>query len=287
MMTTQTIQTTATAVQRMDEHLRNSLLQKNGQAQLDKLWENTYIKRQIDRRRAGGKFSTSDHIRAMVYSMLSSGIEWDRVSAYVDKATKQLAPVDEIFCQYDPERLLQCDPAQLRDEVKKLHCASQYTMKQMEALIHTNIPKLIQIEQEHGSVDAFYQEYIGGDSTLKSLVKALSAENSDYKLAQMGEPLTAEYLKNVGYDIAKPDRHIRRILGSTALGCSNHEIVPIFEAFDIVAALAKELNRPAAEVDYVLWSYCANGYGEICTAKNPKCAICVANNCCNHQEGEN
>lgn len=284
-MTAQMIQ--ATAVQRMDEHLRNSLLQKDGQTQLDKLWENTYIKRQIDRRQAGGEFSTSDHIRAMVYSMLSSGIEWDRVSAYVDKATKQLAPVDEIFCQYDPERLLQCDPAQLRDEVKKLHCASQYTMKQMEALIHINVPKLIQFEQEHGSVDAFYQEYIGGDSTLKSLVKALSAENSDYKLAQMGEALIAEYLKNVGYDLAKPDRHIRRILGSKALGCYQHEIVPIFEAFDIVAALAKELNRPAAEVDYILWSYCANGYGEICTAKNPKCDICVANNCCNHQEGEN
>lgn len=286
-MTAQMIQATATAVRRMDEHLRNGLLQKDGQAQLDKLWENTYIKRQIDRRRAGGEFSTSDHIRAMVYSMLSSGIEWDRVSAHIDKAIKQLAPVDEIFCQYDPERLLQCDPAQLRDEVKKLHCASQYTMKQMEALIHINVPKLIQFEQEHGSVDAFYQEYIGGDSTLKSLVKALSAENSSYKLAQMAEPLTAEYLKNVGYDIAKPDRHIRRILGSTALGCSNHEIVPIFEAFDIVAALAKELNRPAAEVDYILWSYCANGHGEICTVKNPKCAICVANNCCNHQKGEN
>ena len=286
-MTAQTIQTTAIAVQRMNEHLRNSLLQKDGQAQLDKLWENTYIKRQIDRRRAGGEFSTSDHIRAMVYSMLSSGIEWDRVSAYVDEATKQLALVDEVFCQYDPERLLQCDPAQLRDEVKKLHCASQYTMKQMEALIQTNIPKLIQIEREHGSVDAFYQEYVSGDSTLKSLVKALSAENSSYKLVQMAEPLTAEYLKNVGYDIAKPDRHIRRILGSAVLGCSQHEIVPIYETFDIVAALAKELNRPAAEVDYILWSYCANRYGEICTAKNPKCKLCVVKKYCNMEVTNN
>lgn len=282
-MTAQTIQATATVVQRMDEHLRNSLLQKDGRAQLDKLWENTYIKRQIDRRQAGGEFSTSDHIRAMVYSMLSSGIEWDRVSAHIDGATKRLAPVDEIFCQYDPERLLQCDPAQLRDEVKKLHCASQYTMKQMEALIHINVPKLVQFEQKHGSVDAFYQKYISEDSTLKSLVKVLSAENSGYKLAQMGEALVAEYLKNVGYDIAKPDRHIRRILGSAALSCSQHEIVPIFETFDIVEALAKELNRPAAEVDYILWSYCANGYGEICTAKNPKCGLCAAHEFCSKQ----
>lgn len=286
-MTVQKIQATAAAVQQMDEHLRNDLLWKDGQAQSDKLWENTYIKRQIDRRRAGGEFSTSDHIRAMVYSMLSSGIVWDRVSPYVDRATKQLAPIDEIFLQYNPERLLQCDPERLSGEVKRLRCASQYTKKQMEALIHTNIPKLVQLEKQYGSVDAFYQKYTVEDPTLKTLVKALSSENSNYKLAQMGEALVAEYLKNVGYDIAKPDRHIRRILGSTALGCSQHEIVPIFEAFDIVAALAQEMNRPAAEVDYILWAYCAKGYGEICTVKNPKCGICVANNCCNSQKGAN
>lgn len=280
-MTEQTIQATATAVQRMDEHLRNDLLWKDGQAQLDKLWENTYIKRQIDRRRAGAEFSTSDHIRAMVYSMLSSGIVWDRVSAHIDRATKQLPPIDEIFFQYDPEQLLQCDPERLSGEVKKLHCASQYTRKQMEALIHTNIPKLIQLENQYGSIDAFYQKYTTEDPTLKSLIKVLSSENSDYKLAQMGEALVAEYLKNVGYDIAKPDRHIRRILGSKALGCSTHETAPIFETFDIVAALAQEMNRPAAEVDYILWAYCAKGYGEICTVKNPKCGICVTHNNCN------
>ena len=84
--------------------------------------------------------------------------------------------------------------------------------------------------------------------------------------------------KNVGYDIAKPDRHIRRILGSKALGCSTHEVVPIFETFDIVAALAQEMNRPAAEVDYILWAYCAKGYGAICTVKNPKCKLCVVKN---------
>lgn len=272
----QVIQSTATVIKRMDEHLRHELLKKDGAIQRDKLWENTYIKRQIDKRQAGGIFSISDHIRAMVYSMLGSGTVWDRVSSHIDEDTKQLIPIDEVFHQYDPERILQCDPEQLSNEIQKLRCASPYTAIQMQALIHTNIPKLIQFESEHGSIDAFYQEFIGHDPTLKTLVKALSAPHSDYKLAQMGEALVAEYLKNAGYDMAKPDRHIRRILGSRILGCSTHEIVPIFEAFDIVATLAKELNRPAAEVDYILWSYCANGYGAICTSKNPKCGICVA-----------
>lgn len=276
----QAIHSAARAVEQMDRHLRDELLQKGGVVQSDKLWENTYIKRQIDKRQAGGVFSTSDHIRAMVYSMLSSGIVWNRVADHIDGTTKQLTSIDKIFFQYAPERLLQCVPEQLSGEIKKLHCASQYTTKQMQALIHNNIPKLLQLEKQYGSIDTFYEKYIAEGSTLKELVRILSAPQSDYKLAQMGEALTAEYLKNVGYDIAKPDRHIRRIIGSRILGCSEYEIVPIFGAFDIVAAIAKELDRPAAEVDYILWSYCASGYGEICTVKNPKCDVCVASKYC-------
>lgn len=99
----------------------------------------------------------------------------------------------------------------------------------------------------------------------------------------MGEALTAEYLRNVGYDISKPDRHIRRILGSKYLGCSECEIVPIFEAFDIVAEIAEELNKSVAEVDYILWSYCAKDYGEICTKNKPKCDICAIKCYCNKE----
>ena len=112
------------------------------------------------------------------------------------------------------------------------------------------------------------------------MVKQLADSKSENKFDEMAEALIAEYLKNVGYDIAKPDRHIRRILGSKILGCSEYEEVPVNEAFDIVAEIAREMNKPVAEVDYILWSYCANGYGEICTSKNPKCDKCVAIDIC-------
>lgn len=280
------VESAARAVEQMDSHLRNERLKKDGVIQKKKLWENTYISHQISKRNRGERFSTSEHIQAMVYSMLSSGIVWDRVANGIDQATGRIIPIDEIFYQYDPERLLQAAPQQLRDEIKILHCASQYTKKQMQALTAVNIKKLIQLETQFGSVDAFYQAYIDQDPSLKTLVKALSDPRSDYKMAQLGEALTAEYLKNAGYDIAKPDRHIRRILGSKILACSEREIVPVFEAFDIVAAIARELNRSAAEVDYILWSYCASGYGGICTKRNPKCAICAGANYCRKQTGK-
>lgn len=275
------IRNAANSVLAMDNHLRNDLLRKDGKLQEKKLWENTFIKHQIDRRKQGGTFSIEDHIRAMVYSMLSSGISWQRVEGGIDNDTGKIIPIDEIFHQYSVEKHMQFSPEELRDKIKELHCASLQTLAQMKALLEDNIPKLLAIVEQHGSIDNFYQHFINADPSLKTLVLVLSEKNSKYNLSQMGEALTAEYLRNVGYDISKPDRHIRRILGSKYLGCSEFEIVPIYEAFDIVAEIAAELGKPVAKVDYILWSYCANGYGEICTLNKPKCENCVAKEYCN------
>lgn len=270
----------ANTVLLMDKQLREELLIKDGTVlQARKLWENTYIKKQIDKRENGGTFTVSDHICAMVYSMMTSGASWSRVEPSIDIETGRIKLIDEIFCQYDVDILLNTDPMYLVDRVKQHKLGTQYIKNQMIALVGTNIGKMLSLEKEYGSIDKFYQKFIDTDPTLKALVKVLSAEGKPHKYAQMGEALTAEYLKNVGYDIAKPDRHIRRILGSNILGCSDSEIAPIYEAFDIVAEIAKATGKRIAEVDYILWSYCANGYGEICTVNKTKCNKCVATIC--------
>ncbi|MCC8046578.1 MAG: hypothetical protein LIP12_14000 [Clostridiales bacterium] len=140
-----------------------------------------------------------------------------------------------------------------------------------------NIPKLQAIDKEYRGIDNFYNSIIGTEgSGLKKLIQTLSGSGSKYKMAQLGEALTSEYLRNVGYDIPKPDTHIRRILGRGILGCSDAETVSVFEAFDIISEIAQVMNWPLAKVDYILWSYCADGYGEICTV-HPKCDQCIAN----------
>lgn len=275
------IETVANAVLLMDKQLREELFIADGTVQAKKLWENTYIKQQIDKRENGGTFTASDHIRAMVYSMLTSGASWNRIEPHIDIDTGRIRLIDEIFCQYDVDTLLNTDPIELADKVKAHTLGTPYINNQMKALIEVNIRQMLSLEKEHGSIDNFYQHFINADTSLNTLVLVLSVNNSRYKYAQMGEALVAEYLKNVGYDIAKPDRHIRRILGSEILGCSDSKTVPIYEAFDIVAEIAKVIGKRIAEVDYILWSYCANGYGEICTANKPKCDKCVANKCKN------
>lgn len=113
----------AQIVYAMEQQLRNNLLHSD----TNKLWENTYIKRQIDKRKENSSFSVNDHIRAMVYSMLSSGVAWNRIAENADIATGHIRDVDEIFCNYSPKQLLKCTPEQLGNSLNKIHCASQYT----------------------------------------------------------------------------------------------------------------------------------------------------------------
>ena len=277
----------AKIIELMDKQLRSDLLNdKLGHIQNKKLWENTYIKHQIEKRKSKHEFSLEEHICGMVYSMLSSASAWSRMDGGIDEKTGKIVPVNQIFSQdnieYAPEFILSCTPELLTEKIKNICGGTQSTRKQMEALIQSNIPLLMKVEKQYGSIDMCYQQYIEKDKTLKTLITLLSSPNSYLKMSQMGEALVAEYLRNVGYDIAKPDRHTRRILGSEFLGCSDKKIVPIFETLDIIKELADYMKRDVAEIDYILWSYCAKRYGEICTLKNPKCEMCVAKKYCNY-----
>lgn len=278
------IENVAKYVLLMDKQLREKLLVKDGKVQNKKLWEYTHIKKQIDRRKNGDTFTVTDHIRAIVYSMLTSGAAWNRLEPHIDIETGRIWIVDEIFYQYDVDKLLSTDPSELVGQITAQTLGTPYIKNQMNALVNTNIKKLLALEKEYGSIDNFYQSIINTDSTMKTLVKELSAVGKPHNFAQLGEALTAEYLKNVGYDVAKPDRHICRILGSEYLGCSQRKYAAPYEAIDIIADIAKSLNKPAAEVDYILWAYCANGFGEVCTLKNPKCQSCVAKQICKFTE---
>lgn len=247
-----------------------------------KLWENNFIKRQIKRREQGEPFTLQDHIRAMIYSMLSSGNAWNKVASETNERG-EIIKIDAIFCDYDIDKLKAISPEQLCEEIKQIKCGTLSTQNQMKALFE-NINKFTAWEQKYGSVDTYYKKLIETDCSMKTLISHLSATESVAKLEQMNVALVCEYLRNIGYDIPKPDRHICRILGSDYLAFSDKKDVPAFEAFDIIVKLAELTDKSPAEADYILWAYCADGYGEICTKKNAKCGICVAKEHCNHYE---
>ncbi len=83
------------------------------------LWENTFIKHQIDKRRRGEPFTINDHIRAMVYSMTSSNRCWRKLSICMDINTGSIPLLDSIFYEYDPYILLDTAPDGIVENIFK------------------------------------------------------------------------------------------------------------------------------------------------------------------------
>lgn len=77
------------------------------------LWENTYIKHRIDKRNMKEPFNLEDHIRGMVYSMLSSNSAWKRVDKGIDKRTGRILSIDKIFRDYDVNFILKSSPEEI------------------------------------------------------------------------------------------------------------------------------------------------------------------------------
>lgn len=242
-------------------------------------WESTYIHKQILRRKKGEAFSISDHIRAMAYAMLSANSRWERIERDFRLKAGNIPAIDEVFCGYESKELQNADPKEIYNAVKNLSFANISTKRQIEALIEANIPMLMSFESRFGSVDEFYRLFTDIDKTMKTLLVVLSDAGSPYKLEQLGDALTAEYLHNIGYDISGAGKNIRRILGRERLGCSDLADVPVYEVLDIAEKLAARLDKSPAEVDYILRAYCAET--AICTPKFPKCAKCVCQSLCN------
>ena len=274
------IEKTAAIIDCMDKQLRHSFTEKQ-------LFENTHIAKQIERRAQGEVFTLADHIRGMVYAMMSAESSWKQFEGGIDQKTGRITALDEILYDYEPDMLLSADPSDLVEKIEAHKWGSRRRLNQITGLIQTNIPKLLEIQEKNGSIDAYYQRFIEEDSTYQSLIANLASPGSKDKFVEMGEALTAEYLRNVGYDMSKPDRHICRILGANHFGCSDCETVPVFEAMEIINQMALICGRRVAEVDYILWSYCADGYGEICTVQKPKCGVCVASEFCMKASQEN
>ena len=98
----------------------------------------------------------------------------------------------------------------------------------------------------------------------------------------IGPALAWEYLRNLGIDGAKPDVHLKRILSSDRLHFSFNKNISDDEFYEIMSKIKNNTNKLYIELDNLLWSYCAEGQAEICTAK-PNCAKCVIRQYCNKQ----
>ena len=208
----------------------------------------------------GMKISLEEHIKAMVYSLLSDQRVWNDLVPHMSQ-------IDSFFANYNVSALKNINPDELVKNITSIKCGNMKIRKQMNSL-KNNIAQLEQIELDYDSVDKYYH------STDKvALVKSLS--EGTYKLNWMGVALVCEYLKGVGVNTIKPDSLLMRLLNR--LGYAK-KATDCWEAIRICEDIAQEYGLSMPMVDTILWQYCARGKFEICT-DDPKCSLCGVKNC--------
>lgn len=222
----------------------------------------------IKERQEGKKYSTCEHIRAVVYAMLTNQTKWHRIKPHLDE-------IDELFFNYDPIILKSSASEYFANKLFEIKCGNRNTAAQMSTLSY-NINVLESIEKEYGSVDLFVLS-----APAHEIVQMLSKKNSKYKLKMLGEALVWEYLRNVGIDGAKPDVHLCRFFSGSRMGNGNHTPATAREVYNSVCELSKVTGLSMIEIDNYIWSYCADGFGEICTLV-PRCGICEIRQQCNY-----
>ncbi|MGH9603852.1 MAG: hypothetical protein ACRD24_15840 [Terriglobales bacterium] len=222
-------------------------------------------------RASGRVYGLRDHVCGLLFSQLSNQRPWKPIAQNEER-------IRQIFFDYDPDALQQADPQRLEMEVVAIRCGNRAIRKQMQ-LLATNIETLRRIEREWGSVDKFVT---GGDPG--RIAEQLS-EPGPYKLRQVGYALALEYLRNVGIRAAKPDVHVRRVLGPQRLSYFDHHPTEE-EASQSLSNLADEVGCNATYLDNLLWLFCATGYGDVCGAK-PRCNVCELRHSCSYPKSVN
>jgi hypothetical protein len=223
-----------------------------------------------EKRRNKIEFTFEDHLQGLILSLLSNQRPWKKIAENINAIRK-------IFFKYKPEKVKGTNPDYFIEKIQSIGCGNRAIKKQMESLSY-NIDVLFKIKTRHGTLD----EFVTSD-TPENLSKELG-EKGDFKLKQIGIPLAFEYLKNVGIEAIKPDVQIMRVLSKKRLGCLSDDLSEKeaqIEAVRILEGIAKKINCSVTYLDNILWLFCANGYGEICSSE-PKCDVCELSDNCNY-----
>jgi len=233
----------------------------------------------------GKEFSLDNYVEALIFSLLSYRRKWKRIDELRDE-------IGEIFENFNFKRvkILAENPTKLINDIKGIRAGNYHIHSQMKALKGN----LVVLEKLYDYIESDYKKEV----TIKEIhkytieyVKLIYKRRSEYKLNHIGIALAAEFLKNIGIPIAKPDTHILRTLGKKRLGilsvddeeCTDKEkIESLIEFYSFV----QKMTTNAVEVIYydsLFWTFCAEDYGEIC-AKVPRCKDCLLTDLCNYKK---
>ncbi len=218
----------------------------------------------VNNRRSGWKPTINEYIEGMIRAMLTNFRSWILVAPHWKTITA-------IFKSFSPSFIKMTPPAVFVSSISAVIGGSVVLAKQMDVLSH-NVKVLEDIFKTYSPSGEPFEVYFKSISSTypmlnESDLDEFTQPKGTYKLDQMGVPLVSEFLKNMGFELPKPDRHLKRFLSSSRMGNSKNPFKATDEkVFTQIQDLAKSSTFTIPQIDLIIWSFCANGFGEICAA---------------------
>lgn len=200
--------------------------------------------RAVESRNRGKDWSDDQVFEALLLSVLSANTDWARI--------ERIRPeLEELFCGFELEAYADRRESYVTEVLvpwfmdKKRKAGSMNLRANLIKLIEA-ARKLAEHSRIHGSADSYFTQLMKKhDDDPKQVALCLGMEGSEHKLPSLGVPLAAEALKNLGFDVAKPDIHVRRAVAAFGLV----EFGPGGSKFESPAPTEGRLRQTMAKVE--------------------------------------
>ena len=224
----------------------------------------------VEKRAASSRPWGDDAVfEALVLAVLSANTDWSKIERIRDD-------VAALFSGFSLESYAERSEAEIGERFvpwfKERKAGSVTLRRSLTDLIDTAWV-LAAYSRANGAAEGYFRSLMvqcAGDPKRTALCLGQSGR---YKLPSLGVALAAEALKNLGFDVAKPDRHIMRAVGSfglvhfgrwseeTMLRAGTNPPNPTpkrqLAAMTAVEEIAKAADEPVVLVDNAIWLLCA------------------------------
>ena len=161
----------------------------------------------------GRKWTDNETFEALLMAILSSNTDWSRVETVQDELRQQ-------FSGFSLEAYANLPESEIGERIVpwfEARKAGAMTLKSNLTYLARTARILLAHSRDHGSAERYFTAIIercDGDPKPTALHLGFAGK---FKLPAFGVALATEALKNLGFNVAKPDRHVMRAVGSFGL----------------------------------------------------------------------
>ena len=220
----------------------------------------------VKERAAGREWTDDETFEGLLMAVLSNNTDWSRIE-------RIRADLAELFSDFSLKSYAELPGREIGDRILPWFLerkAGSMTLQRDLVSLRRSARRLYQHSRLHGTAESYFTllvRRLGGDP--KKAAVQLGSPGND-KLPAFGVALAAEALKNLGFDVAKPDRHAKRAVASFGLvpfedwrdrsdrkvpRCHSKSLyLAVMGAVQDIAASA---SVPVVTADNTIWLLCA------------------------------